>query len=73
MNELFRYRKDDRTRAYAIRPVGEDSSELWVSAAARGRVTSSRRLVTFGKTDDVAQFLESIEQELRAGGWTRGG
>ena len=68
MRELFRYKKAERTRAYQLKVLGEDNAELWVVAEG-GRKRRSRMLLTFTNPDDTAPFLESIEQELRAGGW----
>ena len=66
--ELFRYKKADRTRAYQLRVLNENNAELWVVSEG-GQKPRSRLLVTFTNPDDVVPFLESIEQDLRAGGW----
>ena len=67
--ELFRYQKDGRTRAYQLRVVSESAAELWVMSEGKRQERKSRRLVTFADAADTAPFLESIAQELRAGGW----
>ena len=67
MQELFRYAKARRTRSYGLKRLDEERSELWVVASERGR-TRSRKLVTL-TDEETALFLESIEQELRLGGW----
>ena len=64
--ELFRYRKADRTRAYQLWVLNETNMELWVVSEGGQK---QRRLVTFTNPDDAVPFLESIERELRAGGW----
>jgi hypothetical protein len=66
---LFRYRKADRLRTYQLREREDGTAELWVSAEGRGQEPTSRKLATLTSTDDAAVFLESIEQELRVGGW----
>jgi hypothetical protein len=51
--------------------MSRSEAELWVvSEGTRGR--TSRKLVTFTDPDDVAPFLESIQQELRVGCWRQG-
>jgi len=67
IRELFRYTKARRTRSYGLKRLDEARSELWVVAAERGR-TRSRKLVTLTH-EEMAIVLESIEQELRLGGW----
>ena len=64
----FRYRKDDRERTYKVK-ILEDHAELWVTSERASKETTSRKLATFTSPDDVAPFIQSIEQELRAGGW----
>lgn len=66
--DVFRYRKDGRERAYKLRVLG-DHAELWVVSEENSKEMKSRKLVTFTNSDDVRPFLESIEHELRAGGW----
>ena len=66
--EIFRYRKAERTRVYQLRPLNENEAELWVVAEG-GQKRRSRLLATFTNPDDAEPFLESVELELRAGGW----
>jgi hypothetical protein len=68
--ELFRYRKGGRRRSYKLRVLG-DRAELWVLSEG-GEEPKSRKLATFESPDDVVPFLQSVEQELRAGGWQEG-
>jgi hypothetical protein len=70
LNELFRYEKNGRTRTYRLRAVGA-ASELWVVAGGGGQEPKSRRLMTLTDPGDAEPLFESIEQELRAGGWSR--
>jgi hypothetical protein len=71
--EIFRYAKSDRRRTYRLRAVTDEATELWVTSEARGRAPRSRRLVRFTTAEDIPPFLESVELELRAGGWGRSG
>jgi hypothetical protein len=64
--ELFRYKKAGNVRIYNLRALSEHKAELWV-VTARGK---SRQLATFTTQDEASAFLDSVEQELRAGGWT---
>ena len=70
MQQMFRYAKAHRTRSYGLRHVGEDSAELWVTAAERGRPARSRKLVTLADGDETTRFLDAVKQELRLGGWS---
>ena len=67
--DLFRYRKDGRERVYKLRAAGEDTAELWVVSGGAGGERKSRKMATFTNPDDIRPFLDSIEQELRSGGW----
>ena len=68
-SDLLRYRKDGRERVYKLRAVGEHAAELWVVSGGAGNERKSRKIATFTNPDDVRPFLDSIEQDLRAGGW----
>jgi hypothetical protein len=70
--ELFRYRKAGRTRAYNLRPLGGDRAELWVVSEGGSNERKSRKLVTFDSPEDAGAFLDDVERELRAGGWQEG-
>jgi hypothetical protein len=70
IHEVFRYAKAHRTRSYGLRHVGEDSAELWVTAAEPGRPARSRKLVTLADGDETRLFLDGVKQELRLGGWS---
>ncbi len=69
LREVFRYLKDGRMRAYALKVVSEQASELWVTSVDRRGVRKSRKLVTFSGSDDMELFLEEIRRELQTGGW----
>ena len=69
--ELFRYRKGERIRAYQLRVVSDASAELWALTEGGGQKPRSRRLMTVTDPKDTAALLESVEQDLRAGGWSR--
>lgn len=79
MEEVFRYGKDGRTRIYSLKTLSETAAELWVEpwkggeAARRGsgKVGKARRLTTLDNVEDAGPLLESIRQELRAGGWSQ--
>ena len=71
--DLFRYRKDGRERAYKLRVLGEHAAELWVVSGGGGKERKSRKMATFTNPDDVRPFLQSVEQDLRSGGWTETG
>ncbi len=62
-----RWTKAGRTRTYHV-PDIEEALELWVTAQS-GRETKSRKLATFANPEDLAPFLETVAQDLRAGGW----
>ena len=66
--DLLRYRKDGRERAYKLRVLGEHA-ELWVISGRGGNERKSRKMATFTNPDDVRPFLQSVEQDLRSGGW----
>ena len=68
--DVFRYRKDGRERVYKLRAAGEHAAELWVVSGRAGTERKSRKMATFTNPDDVRPFLDSIEQDLRSGGWT---
>lgn len=68
--ELFRYRKEERTRTYQLRMLDNGDAELWVNSEG-GREAKSRRLMTVTNPEEAVPVLESIEQELRAGGWSQ--
>ena len=68
---MLRYTKAAKARVYTLRELGEAGTELWVAVEERGKVTSSRKLVTFDNPEDVAPFLEDVERQLREGGWQR--
>lgn len=68
--ELFRYRKEKRTRTYHLRVLDNGDAELWVNSEG-GREARSRRLMTLTNPEEAVPALESIEQELRAGGWSQ--
>lgn len=68
--ELFRYRKADKTRAYSLRVVSEAEAELWVVIEGGRDGPRSRKLMTLTDPGDVEPLAESLQQELRAGGWT---
>jgi hypothetical protein len=70
MQEVLRYAKAHRTRSYSLKPTGEDTAELWVTASARGKPTKSRKLMTLSGDEETTLVLEGIEQELRLGGWS---
>jgi hypothetical protein len=67
--ELFRYRKAGRTRAYNLKPLGEDRAELWVVSEGESNERKLRKLVTFDRPEDATAFLDDVQRELRAGGW----
>ena len=69
LRQLFRYRKGARIRTYGLRAVSAAGEELWVVTEGGGQERKSRRLMTLTDPKDSALLLESIEQELRAGGW----
>jgi hypothetical protein len=69
LREVFRYRKADRTRIYNLR-VLPTATELWTVSEQRGRIVKSQKKVTFDRADDIAPFLEDVQRELRAGGWS---
>ncbi len=71
VRELLRYRKAGRTRTYTLRVLGIESAELWVLSQGDGKEMKSRKLVAFTNPDEVVPFLESVEQELRTGGWVQ--
>ncbi len=62
-----RWTKAGRTRTYHVREI-EDALELWVTAQSGGE-TRSRKLATFANPEDLTPFLETVAQDLRAGGW----
>ncbi len=68
--EVFRYKKANRTRVYGLKPLSDERSELWVVAEQLGKVTASRKLLTFDNQDSVDAVLEDVQRELRAGGWS---
>ena len=68
--ELFRYSKAETTRTYSLRAVSETEAELWVVIDGRRQGPRSRKLMTVKDPKDVAPLMESIQQELRVGGWT---
>jgi hypothetical protein len=70
--ELFRYRKADRTRTYRLRTLDDGSAELWVDTAGGRQEPKSRKLMALAHEEDAGPLLESVEQELRAGGWAEG-
>jgi hypothetical protein len=72
LRELFRYRKAGRTRIYNLRVVSEEQVELWVVSEEGAEVKRSRKLVQFANPDDAESFLQDVERELRAGGWSKG-
>ena len=67
---VLRYRKGVRTRTYQLRVQPNHSRELWVNSEGGGSEPKSRRLMILTNPHDAAALLESVEQELRAGGWT---
>jgi hypothetical protein len=67
---MFRYQKGDRVRTYGLRVLDDDSAELWVRAEHAGRETAHRKLTTLMTMEETDPLLESIKQELRAGGWS---
>jgi hypothetical protein len=69
IREVFRYAKAHRTRTYGLKPLDDDRAELWVATAERGRPMRSRRLTVLTGHEETAIVLESVEQELRLGGW----
>ena len=69
LRDLFRYHKDGRERVYKLRAAGEHATELWVVSGSGRTERKSRKLATFTNPDDVRPFLDSIEQDLRSGGW----
>jgi hypothetical protein len=69
-HEVFRHRKSGRTRVYNLKVLDDGRAELWVVSEQNGRMTGSRKLVTFDNADDAAPFLQEIERELRQGGWS---
>ena len=71
LREVFRYAKANRVRIYNLKVLSDETSELWVASEENGRSLKSRKLVTFDNREDVAPFLQDIERELRAGGWSR--
>lgn len=68
--EVFRYRKADRTRTYQLNVLATRAAELWVVTDGGGQEKKSRRLMTLTDLKEVVPILESIEQELRTGGWS---
>ena len=66
--ELFRYEKAGRVRIYNLRAVSH-GAELWVASSKAGKVTASRKLMTFNNPDEATIVQEDVEQTLRAGGW----
>jgi hypothetical protein len=68
LGELFRYEKDGRIRVYSLRSL-ERTTELWVASRSSGRWREPARRVIFKDGDDVALFLEDVEQTLRLSGW----
>jgi hypothetical protein len=67
---LCRYKKADRTRTYQLRMRDDDSAELWVIAAGGRQPTKSRKLMTLVNPDEIVPVLESLQHELRVGGWS---
>jgi hypothetical protein len=67
----MRWTKAGRTRTYHVREL-EGGPELWVTSEDGRHAKKSRKLATFTNLDDVAPFLETVEQDLRAGGWIEG-
>jgi len=63
----LRWTKAGRTRTYHVREI-EDALELWVTAQS-GCETKARKLATFANPEGLAPFLETVAQDLRAGGW----
>jgi hypothetical protein len=73
VRELFRYRKGRRTRAYGLKMLSSERSELWVHTEDERGQRRGRRLVTFESTEDEQAFLEDVRYQLRAGGWVESG
>lgn len=69
--ELFRYRKGERIRSYQLRVLSETSAALWVWTEGGRQEPRSRKLMTLSDPTETASLLDSIEQELRTGGWSR--
>ena len=69
IREVFRYAKAHRTRTYGLKPLDDERAELWVATAERGRPKRSRRLAVLSGHEETTIVLESVEQELRLGGW----
>jgi len=69
--EVFRYSKAGRLRRYDVKGLPASSAEVWVTSEGRAQERKSRKLMTVTDARDLQPVLESIEQELRAGGWSR--
>jgi hypothetical protein len=57
-------------RIYNLKALDGERAELWVVSQGAGSARKSRKLVTFDRVDHANLFLEDIERELRAGGWS---
>jgi hypothetical protein len=69
--EIFRYGKGQRTRTYGLKALDDRVSELWVVASDPGpAAANARKLVRVASDDELAVFLEDVEQQLRRGRWS---
>jgi ferredoxin-NADP reductase len=70
MEILFVYTKAKSRRTYTLSSGPSESTEVWVDVQPGRGPAKRRRLARVNDTADIHPFLESIRQDLRAGGWT---
>jgi hypothetical protein len=67
--ELFRYRKGEETRTYAL-VVVESGAELW-RLTSDGEESRSLKEDDFSNADEAIRTLSELETRLHAGRWQK--